>query len=84
MDQYVGLDLSLKQTSVCVMNAAGAIVFEGQMASDPERLIRLIRAKAPQAIRERFPANRLSLVGTGPVQATPPRGSPGRGHRFAV
>jgi transposase len=51
MDQYVGLDVSLKQTSVCVIDAAGAIVFEGQIASDPERLIRLIRTKAPRALK---------------------------------
>ena len=29
MDYYVGLDVSLKQTSICVVNQAGSIVHEG-------------------------------------------------------
>jgi len=29
MRQYVGLDVSQKETSVCVVNSAGVIVYEG-------------------------------------------------------
>ena len=30
MKQYVGLDVSQKETSVCVVNEAGRILFEGK------------------------------------------------------
>jgi hypothetical protein len=29
MEHYVGLDVSLKQTSICVVNQAGSVVREG-------------------------------------------------------
>ena len=38
MDYYVGLDVSLKQTSICVVNQAGSIVHEGVANSDPEAI----------------------------------------------
>jgi transposase len=36
MVHYVGLDVSLKQTSICVVNQAGSVVREGVVDSDPE------------------------------------------------
>jgi hypothetical protein len=30
MEYYVGLDVSLKQTSICVVNQAGSVVREGR------------------------------------------------------
>ena len=34
MKQYVGLDVSHKETSVCVVNETGQVVFEGKAKSD--------------------------------------------------
>lgn len=51
MDQYVALDVSLKSIAVCVLDAAGKVVFEGEVAADPSSLVRLLRAKAPHALR---------------------------------
>ena len=51
MDQYVALDVSLKETSVCVLDASGSVAFEGRAASDPTSLARLIRTKAPRAVK---------------------------------
>lgn len=51
MDQYVALDVSLKETSVCVLNANGTVVFEGRAPSDPSSLAHLIRTKAPHAVK---------------------------------
>jgi hypothetical protein len=34
METFVGLDVSLKETSVCILNQKGALVFEGQVESD--------------------------------------------------
>ena len=38
MEQYVGLDVSLGETSVCVLDQAGETLFEGISASNPEAL----------------------------------------------
>ena len=51
MDYYVGLDVSLKQTSICVVNQAGSIVHEGVADSDPEAIASFVRSKAPGAVR---------------------------------
>ena len=38
MEQYVGIDVSLEQSSVCVMGRTGQILRETKGASDPEAL----------------------------------------------
>ena len=38
MECYVGLDVSLKQTSICVVNQAGSVLREGIVDSDPEAI----------------------------------------------
>ncbi|WP_408902495.1 hypothetical protein [Teichococcus vastitatis] len=49
MEQYVALDVSLKEISVCVIDAAGAVVFEGKSAAEPALLIKLIQTTRPEA-----------------------------------
>src|ERR1043166_8113271 len=39
MDHYAGIDVSLEQSSVCVVDAAGVIVKEAKVASDPQALV---------------------------------------------
>jgi len=39
MNYYVGIDVSLEGSSVCVIDANGKIVREGKVASEPEALI---------------------------------------------
>ena len=39
MDHYAGIDVSLELSSVCVVDAAGRIVREAKVASEPEALI---------------------------------------------
>jgi transposase len=51
MAHYVGLDVSLKQTSICVVNQAGSVVREGVVDSDPELIAAFVRSKAPGALR---------------------------------
>jgi transposase len=36
MEHYIGLDVSLKQTSICVVNQMGSTVRESVVDSDPE------------------------------------------------
>lgn len=40
MDYYAGIDVSLKDSSVCVMDASGKIVREAKVASEPDALVR--------------------------------------------
>jgi transposase len=51
MVHYVGLDVSLKQTSICVVNHTGSVVREGVVDSDPESIAAFVRSKAPGALR---------------------------------
>ena len=48
MKQYVGLDVSQKETSVCVVDEMGQFLFEGKAKSDPGALAALLRKRAPQ------------------------------------
>jgi transposase len=54
MKQYVGLDVSQKETSVCVVNETGQVIFEGKAKSDPGALTTLLRKHAPCAARIGF------------------------------
>ena len=38
MQHYVGLDVSLKQTAVCVVNQTGKIKREAMVVSDPDAI----------------------------------------------
>src|SRR6478752_9375452 len=51
MEYYVGLDVSLKQTSICVVDQSGSVVREGVVDSDPEAFSVYVRPKAPGAVR---------------------------------
>ena len=42
MEHYIGIDVSLERSSVCVLDAAGAMVREAKVASEPEALVRFI------------------------------------------
>lgn len=54
MRQYVGLDVSQRETSVCVVNETGQAIFEGRAKSDPGDLSKLLRKHAPLAERIGF------------------------------
>src|SRR6516164_7484698 len=51
MKSYVGLDVSLKQTSICVVDESGSVVREGVVISDPEAIAAFVRLNAPGAVR---------------------------------
>jgi len=51
MEYYVGLDVSLKQTSICVVDQTGSVVREGVVDSDPEAISVYVRSKASGAVR---------------------------------
>jgi hypothetical protein len=51
LTHYVGLDVSMEETSVCVIDFAGATLWEGKVPSDPASIERSIRKWAPKAER---------------------------------
>jgi transposase len=54
MKQYVGLDVSQKETSVCVVDDGGRVVYEGKVRSEPGALTALLRKRAAKAERIGF------------------------------
>jgi transposase len=60
MEHYAGIDVSLKDSSVCVVDAAGRIVHEGKVASEPEALISWLRSLRVQVSRIGLEAGPLS------------------------
>ena len=51
MEHYAGLDVSLKETSICVVDGGGEIVSEGTVISEPAAIATFIKAKAGKAKR---------------------------------
>jgi transposase len=51
METFVGLDVSLGETSVCILDKDGTRIFEGKVASEPAPIARLIRKRAPGVVR---------------------------------
>ena len=51
MEQYVGLDVSLKQTAICIVDRTGKIEREGVAASDPETIAAFVKSHAPRVAR---------------------------------
>jgi transposase len=51
MEQYIGLDVSQEQTSVCVVDDGGKVIWEGKCASTPEAIAATIRTRTPKVVR---------------------------------
>jgi transposase len=49
MEQYVGLDVSLKETHICVVDGSGAVVARAREATHPELLAAQLARLAPAA-----------------------------------
>ena len=60
MDDYIGLDVSLKETAISVRRD-GRRVWRGKCPSDPRLLAEVIRQRAPQAKRVVFETGPLSV-----------------------
>jgi len=60
MDEYIGLDVSLKETAISVRRD-GERVWRGKCPSDPRLLTEVIRKRAPNAKRVVFETGPLSV-----------------------
>ena len=47
MDYFAGLDVSVKETSVCIVDNAGRLVREVKVASEPEALLQVLTPGQP-------------------------------------
>ena len=48
---FVGLDVSLKPTAICIVDRTGKIVREGVVTSDPVTIATFIKSHAPHLAR---------------------------------
>src|SRR3974390_36521 len=60
MDYFAGLDVSVKDTSVCIVDGMGKIVREVKVASEPEALLTVLRDSAYRFKRIGLEARTLS------------------------
>jgi hypothetical protein len=58
--QYVGLDVSLEQTSVCVVGDAGAPIWRGKCSSTPEGIHAVVAKHARETVRIGLETGQLS------------------------
>ena len=64
MDYFAGLDVSVKDTSVCIVDSTGKIVREVKVASEPEALLAVLTNPA-------YHFKRIGLE-AGPLSQWPP------------
>lgn len=57
---FVGLDVSLKETSICVIDDAGKIVWHGRTDTTPEAIAAAVKRHAPHAARIGLESGQLS------------------------
>jgi transposase len=60
MDYFAGIDVSLEQSSVCVVDATGKIVREAKVASEPDALVRFFGELGFPVVRIGLEAGPLS------------------------
>ena len=60
MDHFAGLDVSVKETSVCIVDDTGRIVREAKVASEPEALLTVLKNPAYHIKRIGLEAGPLS------------------------
>ncbi len=76
MEHYVGIDVSLALSSVCVLDGAGAVVREAKVASEPDALVGFLRDLG-------LPIANVGLE-AGPLSAWLYDGLKGAGHEVAL
>ena len=72
MEEYVGLDVSMEETSVCVMDTAGEIKWEGKVATEPGELVPTLRVRAPTAVKVGLETGPARPLAAGPQRDSSP------------
>ncbi len=61
MSYYVGLDVSVKSVTICVVDGEGAIAARGEVSSDPDQIAAFLLEHAPDAARVVHESGILSI-----------------------
>jgi transposase len=73
MEYLAGLDVSMEETSICIVDHAGKVVIETKVATDPDALFKALRKYAPRLRPVAHEAGSLSPWQQGELK---PRGLP--------
>jgi len=60
MTSYAGLDVSQQETQICIIDAAGAVLWTGKARSAPDALAEALRRRAPDLARAVLESGALS------------------------
>lgn len=60
MTHYVGLDVSLEETNICVIDEDGQRVWQGKTSSEPAAIAKKVKLHAPKLIKVGFESGPLS------------------------
>jgi transposase len=70
MEYFAGIDVSLKESSVCLMDASGKIVQEAKVASEPEVVVGFLREQGDAAEPRGFGSrSAVAMAACWPVSA---------------
>lgn len=69
MKTYVGLDVSMDETAVCVVGEHGGVLAERKVPSTPEAIAAFVAAKAPGVVRVGLETGSLSVWLHGELRA---------------
>jgi transposase len=61
MDHYVGIGVSLENSSLCVVDATGRVVREAKIASEPEALTAWLKGLGDRACEGGYEITRIGL-----------------------
>ncbi len=80
MKHYVGLDVSLEEVSICVVDADGSVIAEGKVATKPPEILSWIEGRVGPVDRIVHESGPLSIWLTRELAGL---GAPGGVHRCA-
>lgn len=69
MGEYVGMDVSLEEVSICVLNDAGRVLVRGTTPTDPAAIITFVREHAPEVVRIVHESGQISIWLTRALKA---------------
>ena len=69
MAEYVGMDVSLEEVSICVMDGSGRVVARGTTPTDPAAIVAFIEEQAPDVVRIVHESGQISIWLTRELRA---------------
>jgi transposase len=69
MAEYVGMDVSLEEVSICVLNDEGRVLVRGTTSTDPAAIVAFIAEHAPEVVRIVHESGQISIWLTRALRA---------------